>query len=150
LIRPLPERLPDLQEHAVPSSPAEPAEQRKLGYQGLFLAVQEPSPIRGEGQHCPDRSAERAGEMHHRGIDRDDQVEIGDHRGGVAEITELIGKIGNHADRKPRDIAGALADLEAEPADPGDFQDRQQPLDRDRAVAVVPCATGCRPRRCRP
>ena len=58
-----------------------------------ILAIEQPPPARIVAIEQPERLAERAGEMRHRGIDGDDRIQILDQRGGVGKIMEVGGPV---------------------------------------------------------
>ena len=72
---------------------------------------QSPGRVRREGEHRPYWPAERAGEMDHRGVDRDDQVKIGNRGGGLGKIGKAARQIDDLSGGEPCQITGVLADL---------------------------------------
>ena len=61
---------------------------RALGYQGLSVRSAQPAPVRMVHQHHPDRPAEGSGQVGHRAVGHQHEVEPLDQRRGVGEIVE--------------------------------------------------------------
>src|SRR6187399_2080263 len=59
------------------------AEKPRRGVPRTVAAIEEPTPVGREGQQDPDGLAQRAREVRHGGIHRDDEVELLDEAGGV-------------------------------------------------------------------
>jgi hypothetical protein len=71
--------------------------------------------------------------MHERRVDADDEIEIGDRSGRLAEIPELGRKI-DHAPLRPEsEILGPLADLQRIEARACGLDEASQAFDRERA-----------------
>ena len=101
-------------------------------------AIQHPAPVGGLGDHDPDRLAHRAGQMAHRGVDRDHQVEVLHQRRRLAEIGQVVRQVGHagellHASRSAAGI-GFCNETKARRRRLGQ---RPQPRQRHRAAAVV-------------
>jgi hypothetical protein len=82
-------------------------------------------------------TAERAGEVEHRGVDRHEDVDLHQRRRGVRKIAEQPGQIGDgprHAG--PADIGGTLPLLQTDQRDPGKMFERQHGLERHAAAQV--------------
>ncbi len=75
--------------------------------------------------------------MSDRRIGSDDQVEVRHHPGGFGEISELRGDVEDLREPLPGKIAGARADLQANPADAGDPDAPYRALQPDRAPEVI-------------
>src|ERR1700738_4284335 len=99
-------------EHLVPVAGGTLAEQAQRRIPRAVLALAEPSPVRPEAQHHPAGPAERAGNMRDGGGDREDEIEMGDGRGGLGKVGEMKRKVGDAARRQAREIAGAVAHLQ--------------------------------------
>ena len=57
---------------------------------GRVLPIAEPAPVRRQGQRQPDRNPQSACQMSDRGVHRNDQVQVGHHRGGFREVRPLL------------------------------------------------------------
>jgi hypothetical protein len=75
--------------------------------------------------------------MRHRGIDRDQEIAPGEHRGRVVEIGELGAELKHGRRRQHLGVAGAQVALQAHDAGDIGTPERAQQRERDRAVAVV-------------
>jgi len=69
------------------------AEQAHGGVPGGVGTIEEPSPVGGAGEEEPGGFVHCTGQMGDGGVDRDDQIEIGDEGGGVGQIRQVGGKI---------------------------------------------------------
>ena len=64
------------------------------GVPGAVAAVEHPLPGGGGRQEEPDGLGHCCGEMRHAGIDRDNQVEVFNYRGGIGEIMQVVCEVG--------------------------------------------------------
>ena len=132
------ELLSNATENALPIAGLRLAEQPRAKIPGRILALEQPAKIGRERQQRPNRFAERAGEMHHRSIHRDHQIEELDHRRRIGKIGELIADhrhIGMGAQRGA--FGGIQVLLETHELHVRHRQQCGEALEGDRPVAIV-------------
>ena len=76
-----------------------------VGYHGLSVRSSSHRKSGENGTSTSDRLAHRAGEMRDRRIDRDDEIEHRDDRGGVGEILELLAELSDAMVAQDRRLA---------------------------------------------
>ena len=119
---------------------------RAVGYQGESSRSSIQRQSGQNGNRIQVGRPMRAGEMHHRGVDRDHQVDQRGDRGGVVEIFELVADMGEP--RRAREQLGILRRATRAGCSRS-LRARQQTA----APAATARASGCgrwRARRCRP
>jgi hypothetical protein len=140
----------DAGEDVIPIAELALAKQPQRRVPRAVLAFGEPAPVGRERHHHPARPAERAGEMHDRGVDRDHQVEMRQRRRGVGEGLQVRREIDHFAARvrarQADEVGRALADLQRVETRARNVEQRREALDRDRAAAVARMLRIARPR----
>ena len=71
------------------------AEEPRRRIPGAVLALEEPAPIRNEGQEDEDALAHRAGEMGDRRVDGNHEIEIGDGARSLCKVGEFRRRLGD-------------------------------------------------------
>lgn len=84
------ERRGQAGDDAVPVADARLPEQPRAWVPRAVLAREQPAPILDVRQQNPDRLAEGASKMRHRGVDGDHQIELRDDGRGVGKVGEAI------------------------------------------------------------
>ena len=80
------QRICDFADHRSPIAAGPLSEQARCRIPGAILAIEEPAPVRNEGEHDPDGLSHGAGEVCHGGIDGNDKVEVGNGACGLREV----------------------------------------------------------------
>ena len=94
----------------------------------------------------PDRLAERAGEMRHRAVGHDHQIELRNRGGRVGEIVEMRRKIDDRpALRRGFQLLGGRPFLQAVEPDPGQRESLQETREPLRPPVVLPESRAARP-----
>jgi hypothetical protein len=75
--------------------------------------------------------------MHDRCVDRHQEIEMREHRGGVGVAFDLRCEIDDLVGGEAREIAGALADLQRIEPNARHIEDRSEAVECDRAAAVA-------------
>jgi hypothetical protein len=89
------------------------------------------------GEKEPEGLAEGSGEVGDGGVCGENQVQVVDEGGGVGEVLVLRGKAeGAETFRDLVDLVGGGAVLEGDPADTGEFQEREEGLQGGGALVV--------------
>ena len=111
---------------------------------GAVVAIQEPSPASVVAIEQPKWLAKRAGEMRHRRVHRDNEVQILNQCGGVGKIIQVASVVDNRL--TPFTVAQLphriVALLQTEKFAPRHLKQRRQPIECDAALAVNPIGTG--------
>lgn len=97
------------------------------------VVARAPAPVGGDGQHQPQRLAERAGEVGDRGVDRDDAVEPIDERGRCREIGQAVEPMDASRIRMRVErcvLAIRQRRLQHDPVDAGEREERGKRIER--------------------
>ena len=114
------------------------AEQPRGRIPGAVVAIEQPAKVRYDGQKDPDRFGQGPGQMGDAGIDRNHQIQIRDHGGGIGEGFQLVVKMQKIAAiLQHRCIVSANIPLQAHEVGVN-IEERQQPDKLDRPLGVVP------------
>ena len=112
-LAPLP--LPLLPEDAQPRIP------------GGILPGKHPAPVRRLGEHQPDRLPQGPGQVRHRGVHRNHQVQKRDQRGGIPEIPDPSSQVEEFQPRRGgQSLGGSRAKLQGVELHPRDPAQRGQ------------------------
>jgi hypothetical protein len=104
------------------------------GGEGGFL---HPAPVGLPGEKQPEGFAQGAGEVGDGSVGGEDEVELGDGRGGVGEVVVAgAGIDGAQVGRLLLKLNGGGAFLERDPADAGEFEEGKKRLEGGGALAV--------------
>ena len=102
-------------------------------------AIEQPAEIRRERHQQRNRLAHRAGKMRDRRIDRDDEIEHRDDRGGVGKIVEFLAELKDAMLAQDRRLRLADVFLHADEIEAGHRKQRGKAIERHRAIAIVAC-----------
>src|SRR5215510_3976453 len=132
-----PHRVSDAREHTLPVAYRRLPEQAQSRIPGRIGAREHPAPVGTERYEHEARPAERTGEMRHRRVDRDDEIDERQHGGGVVKVIERVAYMGeSRLARELLSICSAEVALDAD--EPGfEGEQRRDLAERHRAVVVI-------------